>query len=113
MGLIEGAKKIAFNAAMGAAKPIIEKYAGRYVTVNHIVKQDDSFVLSGAIRGGGETIITIGDITIPEDGSTVRIGYATSNIEGVENLINDFVIGREFKIPAKFRSAMKKVKLVL
>ena len=113
MSILSGAKAFAVNTALAAAKPLIEKAVGRYMVIHGISKDEGKFVLSGAILGGGDVTITLGDLEIPEDGTSMVVGSASSSLEGITNLLNDFVVGRKMPVPEKLQAAAKKVRLIL
>ena len=113
MGLLSGAKTFAVNTTLMAAKPLIDKAVGRYIVVHSIVKEGDYFILTGAILGGSDITITLGGVEIPADGTTMKIGSATSSLEGVTNLLNDFIVGKTMQVPDKLQAAAKKVRLIL
>ena len=113
MGLMDFAKNTAANAAIAAARPAIEKATARYLILDDITYKDKELTLTGALLGGGKLSLTLGDIAIAEDGSTIRLGKATCSTAGLTNLLTDFVVGREFPIPEQHRDTAKIAKTLL
>ncbi|MBO4312757.1 MAG: hypothetical protein J5838_00530 [Desulfovibrio sp.] len=107
------AKNTAANAAIAAARPAIEKATARYLVLNDIAYKDKELTLSGALLGGERVTVTVGNILIAEDGATIRFGKAACSIAGLENLLSDFVVGKDFPIPEQHREKARMAKKLL
>lgn len=91
-------KSVAFTVETLLQAPV-EKALGRYGKVKGIALENDELRLVLALNGlDREVEIRCEDISIAEDGSSIRIGTFHSNVACVEQALNDFVTS-PFPIP--------------
>lgn len=113
-------KKAAGNNALnmllssGPVLGLVNDKVERYAAVESLRKTDNGFEGVAQLRGSSELIkVTIRDITIKDDGSGVVLSGFSSNVEWVQNLLEDFAEGHMIAIPEKLQNTVLMIKKAL
>ena len=113
-------KKVAGNTAINmllsspAVLGLVNSKVERYAAVESLRKTEEGFEVLAQLRGASEIIkVTIGDISIKDDGSGVVLKKFSSNVEWVQNLLEDFAEGHMIAIPEKLQSTVLMIKKAL
>lgn len=116
MGLISGLKDAGINLFLNSDKTLgfVNDKIGRYAHVQSIKKDGVSFEFIALPVGTNDTVIAkVGKITIADDSSYVTLHDVSANIEWVNNLLADFVEGKNIPIPEDKREIVGQAKKFL
>lgn len=103
----KSAETAAINALLGSDTfmTFVNAKARRYAEIRSVKKTDRGYEAVVRLHGSAESLtIIMRELSISEDGSTVRLAGFSSDTEWLDHVLADFAEGRCIGIPESCRS---------